>query len=119
MSGNDGGDMPVRLQRKRTKGYHLPPGTIYVGRGSKWGNPFPIDHVNDAEKVVALYKKWFLCGNLSLSRLDPMELQGKNLSCWCPLVDKDGHRVPCHADFLLDICNRSEELANTKGATKP
>lgn len=32
--------MPVRLQRKRTKGYRLPPDAVYVGRPTKWGNPF-------------------------------------------------------------------------------
>lgn len=31
---------PQRVQRKRTKGWKMPAGTIYVGRGSKWGNPF-------------------------------------------------------------------------------
>ena len=32
--------MPERVQRKRTKGWKMPPNTVYVGRGSKWGNPF-------------------------------------------------------------------------------
>jgi hypothetical protein len=37
---------PIRIQRKRTKGYKmtgdngLP--TVYVGRGSRWGNPFRV-----------------------------------------------------------------------------
>jgi len=31
---------PVRIQRKRTKGWRMPEGAVYVGRGSKWGNPF-------------------------------------------------------------------------------
>lgn len=31
-----------RIQRKRTKGWRMPPNTIYVGRGTKWGNPFRI-----------------------------------------------------------------------------
>ncbi len=32
--------MPIRIQRKRTKGWQMPEGAIYVGRPSKWGNPF-------------------------------------------------------------------------------
>lgn len=32
--------MPKRIQRKRTKGWKMPPNTVYVGRGSAWGNPF-------------------------------------------------------------------------------
>ena len=35
---------PRRIQRKAVRGWRLPPDTIYVGRGSKWGNPFPFDH---------------------------------------------------------------------------
>lgn len=31
---------PKRIQRRRTKGWRMPEGAIYVGRGSKWGNPF-------------------------------------------------------------------------------
>ena len=33
---------PIRIQRKRTRGFRMPPGVIYVGRGSRWGNPFKI-----------------------------------------------------------------------------
>lgn len=34
--------MPERIQRKRTSGWRKPEGAVYVGRGSKWGNPFRI-----------------------------------------------------------------------------
>lgn len=34
--------MSRRIQRQRTKGWRMPPGAIYVGRPSPWGNPFPI-----------------------------------------------------------------------------
>ena len=30
-----------RIQRKRTKGWRMPKGAVYVGRPSPWGNPFP------------------------------------------------------------------------------
>lgn len=33
---------PVRVQRKRTKGWRMPEGAVYVGRGSRWGNPYRI-----------------------------------------------------------------------------
>jgi hypothetical protein len=33
---------PVRIQRKRIKGWKMPPNTVYVGRGSAWGNPFVV-----------------------------------------------------------------------------
>ena len=31
-----------RIQRKRTKGWRMPENTVYVGRGSKWGNPLKV-----------------------------------------------------------------------------
>lgn len=30
---------PIRIQRRRTKGWRAPDGALYVGRGSRWGNP--------------------------------------------------------------------------------
>lgn len=30
-------------------------------------------------------------------------LAGRDLMCWCPLVDERGASVPCHADVLLDL----------------
>lgn len=33
---------PIRIQRQRTKGWHMPENTVYVGRGSRFGNPFRI-----------------------------------------------------------------------------
>lgn len=38
---------PKRIQRKRTKGWRMPEGAVYVGRGSKWGNPFAVGRVSD------------------------------------------------------------------------
>lgn len=35
--------MPTRIQRKRTKGWRMPQGAVYVGRPTKWGNPFAVD----------------------------------------------------------------------------
>ena len=35
---------PIRIQRKRTKGWRMPPNTVYVGRPTIWGNPFPVGH---------------------------------------------------------------------------
>jgi hypothetical protein len=33
---------PVRIQRRRVKGWRMPPDAIYVGRGSRWGNPYRV-----------------------------------------------------------------------------
>lgn len=66
--------MPARVQRKRTKGWRMPEGAVYVGRPTKWGNPFPLDgdwitwaavglgYSGDTEgrraACVALYASW-------------------------------------------------------------
>lgn len=30
---------PTRIQRRRLKGWRAPAGAVYVGRGTRWGNP--------------------------------------------------------------------------------
>jgi hypothetical protein len=32
-------------------------------------------------------------------------LRGHDLACFCPLTDKDGNPVPCHANELLKFAN--------------
>jgi hypothetical protein len=32
--------MPQRIQRRRTEGWRMPEGAVYVGRPGRWGNPF-------------------------------------------------------------------------------
>lgn len=89
---------PIRIQRKRTKGWKMPENTTYVGRPSKWGNPFKIDEDHSAEEVVKQYRVHIL-GKLHVGLLDISELKGKNLSCFCKIGQ------PCHADILLKICS--------------
>jgi Domain of unknown function (DUF4326) len=113
--------MPVRVQRKRTKGWEMPQNTVYVGRPSGWGNPFRAKDAEnagyrDGNKMAAwAYGEW-LRGSADFANYEPglrsiiknllPELRGKNLACWCPLVDKDGKPVPCHADVLLELANQ-------------
>lgn len=39
---NGFGVIMERVQRKRTKGWRTPPNTKYVGRGTKFGNPYRV-----------------------------------------------------------------------------
>lgn len=96
---------PIRIQRKRTKGWKAPPNTVYVGRPTKWGNPFVVGEKNElgiimsAEFCVNMYKMFFIF-DAEFSIKDVVkELGGKNLSCWCPV------NQVCHADILLQIAN--------------
>jgi len=99
--------MPKRIQRKRTKGWTMPPNTVYVGRPSIFGNPFFVDSEHDAAWCIRMFRHWLngapnTGGGLRrislLSRLS--ELRGKDLACWC----KEGE--PCHADILLELANQ-------------
>ena len=33
---------PTRIQRRRTPGWRMPPGAVYVGRPTRWGNPYRV-----------------------------------------------------------------------------
>lgn len=91
---------PKRIQTKRQKGWRLPEGAVYVGRPSKWGNPFRVGKEGATrDEVVAMHAEWFaaLDENERRALLEP--LRGHDLACWCPL---DG---PCHADTLLKFAN--------------
>lgn len=101
--------MPIRIQRKRTRGWKMPENTVYVGRPGKWGNPFKpgmvireqgtlevVKELKTVKDCIDWYKKWLrYMGKIE----DIRELKGKNLACWC----KEGE--PCHADVLLEIAN--------------
>jgi len=83
-----------RIQRKRIKGWKMPKNAVYVGRPTKWGNPFTVGVDGDRLTVVEKYEMWLR----ERLRKDPCfldELKGRNLACWCSL-DK-----PCHADVIL------------------
>jgi hypothetical protein len=83
--------MAQRIQRRRTKGWRMPPGAVYVGRPTRWGNPFR------GAEAVPQYAAWF-----PTSGLDYRELRGRSLVCWCPLSQA------CHADILLQIANQED-----------
>lgn len=80
--------MPVRLQRRRTKGYRLPPNAVYVGRPSLWGNPFrvgspdPFDNAFSAAEAVRLFRA-LIAADRRFRDFEP--LRGHDLACWCPL----------------------------------
>lgn len=99
--------MPQRIQRKRTKGWRKPDGAVYVGRPSKWGNPFIPGEINfmiptlvENKRHAYLLFKAHAPLNEKLVDAAKKELKGKDLMCFCP-PDQ-----PCHADVLLKIANQ-------------
>ena len=99
--------MPKRIQRKRTKGWRKPEGAIYIGRGSKWGNPHKMSDYDLLFTAVWRRRRaiqdWILDlnhGRLEYTREDiRRELKGQDVMCWCSLA------VECHGDYLLKIAN--------------
>lgn len=81
----------------------MPEGAVYVGRGSKWGNPNAIPkslapHLHDMARqhVVTAFEHYQLP---ALTEDAKRELRGKDLACWCRLDQT------CHADLLLWVAN--------------
>lgn len=120
---------PQRIQRQRVKGWRMPDGAVYVGRPSKWGNPYRVQEVNRfghypwawrvrPEPSVGAYKCTYVTERKAAERAVHLfrqeagrpswadrivELRGRDLACWCPLD------MPCHADVLLDLANRDAD----------
>lgn len=95
--------MPRRIQVKRKKGWRMPSGAVYVGRPTRWGNPFrPGEEAAARAEVVALFAEMFA----ALPEPEQAELlaplRGRDLACWCPLGE------PCHADYLLVRANEED-----------
>lgn len=97
---------PQRIQRKRTKGWRMPEGAVYVGRPTKFGNPWSASRRGDAQRVVERYRRWLTTTSSqpfgsgvdrAVTLIGLHELAGRDLACWCPLTS------PCHADVLLEL----------------
>ena len=73
---------------------------VYIGRPSKWGNPFEIGRDGTRFEVIAKYRAW-VKENPKLMK-DLGELRGKTLGCWCK-------PKPCHGDELAWLADQQNE----------
>lgn len=103
---------PVRIQRKRTKGWKMPENTVYVGRPTKWGNPFVVGKPGGAytAKVMNQRHAWQLFRSVAIDNEKLIaaareELRGKNLACFCPLPTEPYADDCCHAAVLIELAN--------------
>lgn len=80
---------------------------IYIGRPSKFGNPFEIGIDGDREVVIKKFKEWLKSGNnFNCKNATPEkrimiinslgDLKNKTLGCWCA-------PKPCHGDILVEL----------------
>lgn len=76
---------------------HIPDDAVYIGRPSKWGNPFQVGKDGTLLEVAQKYISW-LQTQPELIADAKHELRGLDLSCYCkPNL--------CHGDLLLQIAN--------------
>lgn len=69
---------------------------IYIGRGSKWGNPFVIGKDGSREEVIQKFKTLLYQRMLrnEVTMKDFSELSGKKLGCFCK-------PQACHGDVIV------------------
>lgn len=67
---------------------------MYIGRPSKWGNPFQIGKDGSRIIVIKKYYEWIKTQPQLLNSLS--ELKGKKLGCFCK-------PAPCHGDVLVEL----------------
>ena len=79
---------------------------VYIGRGSKWGNPYSHKKgtkakyiVSSREKAIEAYREYITEGDGKYLLDDLGELKGKVLGCYCK-------PKACHGDVLVELINR-------------
>lgn len=76
------------------------PYDVFIGRPSKWGNPFKLGTDGDRDEVIKKYEEWILGEGIYLLK-DLESLRGKRLGCYCkPLA--------CHGDILVALLEETE-----------
>lgn len=84
-----------------------PADCVYVGRPTRFGNPFALGRHGDRAQCISMFRRW-LSGDeemIAIAGKRPPtlaqirhDLGGRNLRCWCA-------PEPCHADVLLEMAN--------------
>lgn len=70
------------------------PYDVYIGRPSKWGNPFSIGKDGSRDDVLQKYAEWIIKQPHLLLELH--ELRDKVLGCWCAPNS-------CHGEELIRL----------------
>lgn len=100
-------EMGVRFMARVVHCKKAKPGSfVYVGRPTKYGNPFTHKTgtlakfvVGSVEEAVERYEEWLMAPEQEQLRIDVKnELEGLNLGCW-------GCKPRCHAEVLLKVAN--------------
>lgn len=73
---------------------------VYIGRPSKWGNPYVVGRDGTREEVIQKYREYIKDQPELLEQLE--ELRGKTLGCFCKPLS-------CHGDVLIELLEQSDE----------
>jgi hypothetical protein len=79
--------------------HHKVPYDVYIGRGSKWGNPFKIGKDGTRDEVIEKYAQYIADNEYLIGSLE--ELRGKRLGCYCA-------PKRCHGDVLIELLGEKE-----------
>jgi hypothetical protein len=71
---------------------------VYIGRGTKWGNPYRIKDYNNPEERLQVIELYRINELPKFSQAELETLRGRNLVCYCA-------PLPCHGDVLLEAAN--------------
>ena len=96
--------MLKRIKWTQKSRFEAPLRTLYVGRPSKWGNPFKIGspdedgHPMSRETVIAKFEEYAIQNGIFVAAKAVMP-QYDYIGCWCRLDEA------CHADLYVEIVN--------------
>jgi hypothetical protein len=85
--------MPKVLNKSK---HGVPPGAVYIGRPSIWGNPFVIGKDGNRDEVIAKFEAYIRGRPDLLGQLN--KLAGKDVVCWCA-------PARCHGHVLVEMAN--------------
>ena len=102
--------MSTVLVSSRHSGVDQGKDSVYVGRPSPWGNPFPVGSAG-AGVAVKQYVAWLRAGASPAAtwvRANIGQLRGKVLVCWCGewRCGQAPSALACHAVVLWRLANR-------------
>jgi Domain of unknown function (DUF4326) len=91
--------MSMATSKTRVVHCKVEPFDVYIGRPSKWGNPFKIGKDGSREEVIQKYRQWVRTNPMLMTQL-ATELKGKVLGCWCK-------PDACHGDVLAELADET------------
>lgn len=91
--------MTPRILNKRTASAAELRDAVYVGRPTKYGNPYSIGAHGNREQVIVQFQRWWYAPEQEALRLEAFrELRGRDLVCWCAPKH-------CHAEVIAAFVN--------------